>query len=115
MARRRMFSKEIVCTDKFYDLPPRAQALYFQMGMNADDDGFVSSPRSLLRLLEADKSELELLIDQGYILRYPDGVCLIADWLTNNQIRKDRYNETLFYEKMADLSVVGGRYFLPGD
>lgn len=113
MARRRMFSKDIVSTDKFYALPIRAQLLYFQLGMNADDDGFVSSPRGVMRLIKAAVTDLQLLSERGYIILYPDGVCLISDWLTNNQLRSDRHTPTVQYEKMADLTVISGRYYLP--
>ena len=44
MANKRMFSVDVVETDAFLDLPPKTQALYFHLGMRADDDGFVSSP-----------------------------------------------------------------------
>ena len=45
MARRRMFSLDVVDTDRFLDMPSSTQALYFHLGMRADDDGFVASPK----------------------------------------------------------------------
>lgn len=39
MARRRMFSLDVVDTDRFLDMPSSTQALYFHLGMRADDDG----------------------------------------------------------------------------
>ena len=45
MARRRMFSLDVVDTDRFLDMPTSAQNLYYSLGMRADDDGFVSNPR----------------------------------------------------------------------
>ena len=44
MANKRMFSVNVTETDAFYNLSAKAQALYFHLGMHADDDGFVSSP-----------------------------------------------------------------------
>ena len=41
MARRRMFSLDVVDTDAFLDMPSSAQNLYFHLGMRADDEGFV--------------------------------------------------------------------------
>ena len=41
MAKRRMFSLDIVDTDSFLDMPASTQNLYFHLGMRADDDGFV--------------------------------------------------------------------------
>ena len=40
MANKRMFSKEITNTDRFQSMKLSAQALYFHLGINADDDGF---------------------------------------------------------------------------
>ena len=39
MVERRMFHTAVVESDAFLDLPPGAQALYFHLGMHADDDG----------------------------------------------------------------------------
>ena len=39
MADRRMFHRLVIESDKFLDLPIGAQALYFHLGMQADDDG----------------------------------------------------------------------------
>ena len=44
MAKRRMFSLDVVDTDRFLDMPATTQNLYFHLGMRADDDGFVGSP-----------------------------------------------------------------------
>lgn len=38
MANKRMFSIDVVDTDKFLDMPVSTQALYFHFGMRADDD-----------------------------------------------------------------------------
>ena len=53
MANRRMFSLDVVDTDRFLDMSASAQALYFHLGMRADDDGFVSSPRKIATVIDA--------------------------------------------------------------
>lgn len=54
MAQKRMFSLQIVGTDKFCDMPTSAQCLYFRLGLHGDDDGFVANPnRELKERLEA--------------------------------------------------------------
>lgn len=40
MAEKRMFSTKIINSDPFKEMPLSAQALYFHLGMNADDEGF---------------------------------------------------------------------------
>ena len=103
MATRRMFSKQLTDTDHFLDLPVKAQALYFHLGMHADDDGFVTGPRRVARLIGADEKELKLLEKQGYLLSFPDGTVVIVHWRVNNYIRRDRYVPTMCREEAAAL------------
>lgn len=49
MAVRRIFSVDVIDTDDFLELPSSAQALYFHLGMRADDNGFVSSPNKIIK------------------------------------------------------------------
>ena len=41
MAQRRMFNKSITNSSKFLKMPMSSRLLYYDLGMNADDDGFV--------------------------------------------------------------------------
>ena len=43
MAEKRMFSRELVESDQFLELPLSAQGLYMHICMEADDDGFVNN------------------------------------------------------------------------
>lgn len=61
MANRRMFSLDVVDTDRFLDMSASAQALYFHLGMRADDDGFVSSPRKIAIEQRRDAAVLDIL------------------------------------------------------
>ena len=74
MAVRRMFSVNIVNSDAFLELPAGAQALYFHLNMRADDDGFVNSPRGVMRMAGAAEADLQRLIDKGYLLPFDNGV-----------------------------------------
>ena len=62
MANKRMFCLDIVNSDAFLDMPLSAQALYFHLGMRADDDGFIGNPKSIQRLAGASQDDLMLLI-----------------------------------------------------
>ncbi|WP_430611204.1 hypothetical protein IGL01_002325 [Enterococcus sp. DIV0340] len=111
MANRRMFSKDVVDSDKFLDMPPTAQNLYFHLGIHADDDGFVSSPKKVQRSATASNDDLTSLISKGFIIPFETGVVVITDWHLNNQIRKDRYKETIYQEEKANLLLTnGGKY-----
>lgn len=59
MANRRMFSLSVIDTDKFLDMPVSSQLLYFHLGMRADDDGFVSSPKRIARTTNCGDDEFE--------------------------------------------------------
>ena len=115
MARRRMFSLDIVDTDAFLDLPASSQSLYFHLGMRADDDGFISSPRRIASTVNASADDLKLLIAKGFIIPFASGVCVVRDWRINNYIQRDRYTPTLYAEEKSQLeSGKNGRY-LPLD
>ena len=43
MANRRMFSKTIVESARFIKMPVSSQALYFHLGVLADDEGVVEA------------------------------------------------------------------------
>ena len=62
MAERRMFAKTIIASDDFLDMPMSARLLYFSLGMFADDDGFVNSPKSIMRQVGASNDDMNLLI-----------------------------------------------------
>ena len=47
MAEKRMLSKKVLDTDAFLDMPLSAQALYFHLVINADDEGFGGNPKRI--------------------------------------------------------------------
>ena len=105
MARRRMFSLDVVNTDKFLDLPSSSQALYFHLGMRADDEGFVSSPKRITSTVNCSADDLKLLIAKGFIIPFDSGVCVLTDWRKNNYIQSDRCTPTAFISERAQLYV----------
>lgn len=106
---------DIVDTDMFLDLPVSSQALYFHLGMRADDDGFVSSPKRIAATINASSDDLKLLVAKGFVIPFDSGVCVIRDWQLNNFIRKDRYAPTIYAAEKSMLFLDGERYSLtPG-
>lgn len=99
MAKRRMFSLDVVDTDNFLDLPASSQALYFHLGMRADDDGFIASPKKITALVNCSQDDFKLLLAKGYIIPFESGICVVTDWNINNYIQKDRYHETIYLEE----------------
>jgi len=113
MANRRMFSMDIVGADKFLDMPASAQALYFHLGMRADDDGFLASPVSVLRMIGSCKDDLTLLAAKGFVIPFASGVCVIRHWGINNYIQSDRYHPTIHAEEKAQLVKTRNTYDFP--
>lgn len=110
MANRRMFSLDVVDTDIFLDLPISSQALYFQLGMRADDDGFISSPKKIAAMIGANQDDLKLLIAKGFVIALDDGIVVIRHWKQNNYIQRDRYRKTVYQQQMAALAINNGVY-----
>ncbi|MGX5165550.1 hypothetical protein ACWKST_07065 [Limosilactobacillus reuteri] len=104
MAQRRMFSQKVTETDKFLDMGMTAQSLYFHLGMNADDDGFVGNPKSIKRMIGASEDDLKALVEKDYLIVFDDGVVVIKDWLVSNYVKKDRYTPTIYTD---DRKLIG--------
>ena len=105
MAERRMFAKTIVLSDAFLDMPLSARCLYFTLGMLADDDGFVNSPKSIMRQAGASTDDLNLLMAKRFILAFDSGIIVIKHWRIHNYIQKDRYKESKYIDEKSTLTL----------
>ena len=103
MAKKRMFSTDIIHNDVFLDMPVSSQLLYIHLCMMADDYGFVS-PKRVMRMIGATDDDLKILIAKRYVLTFPSGVVVIKHWLVNNTIRKDRSHATTFQDEFKSLT-----------
>lgn len=115
MANRRMFSLSVVDTDKFLEMPATTQLLYFHLGMRADDDGFVSSPRKVLSFTNCTNDDLKVLISKGYIIPFESGIVVITHWKQHNYIQSDRYRKTIHTEERKQLELVENVYMMNPD
>lgn len=105
MAERRMISKKITDTDAFLDMPLSSQALYFHFIQNADDDGFVASPNSILRKIGANRNDYDVLVGKKFIIQFENGICVIKHWRIHNYIQSDRYIPTTYQEQLKELEL----------
>ena len=99
MAERRMFAKTIIDSDAFLDMPMSARLLYYDLAMRADDDGFVNSPKKIMRMVGATQDDLSILALRKFIIPFDNGIVVIKHWYIHNYIRKDTYNETPYKEQ----------------
>lgn len=100
-----MFSKSIVLSDAFLDMPATTRCLYFTLSMVADDDGFVDSPKSIMRQCGASDDDLKVLCGKKFVLPFESGIIVIKHWRINNFLRKDRHKATNYTEELATLEV----------
>ena len=105
MAERRMFAKTIIDSDAFLDMPVTARLLYYDLGMRADDDGFINSPKKIMRITGASSDDMNILIMRKFIIPFDSGVVVIKHWRIHNYIRKDTYVETKYKDEKEQLML----------
>ena len=105
MAERRMFTRSVVDSDAFLEMPLSAQALYFHLNMRADDDGFVNNAKSITNYVSATPDDLSILIAKRFVICFNSGVIVIKHWKIHNTLKSDRYHPTDFQEELAKICV----------
>lgn len=105
MAHKRMFSKDITTSDAFREMPASSQALYFHLGMEADDDGFLDNYKGLMRAINASEDDLRVLIGKRFLILFPSKVIVVKHWRINNTVRLDRYSATKHTEEKGALII----------
>ena len=111
MAERRMFSKTIIDSDDFLEMPLTTQSLYFHLSMRADDDGFVNNPMKIQRMIGAYDDDRERLISKNFIIPFASGIVVIRHWKIHNYIQKDRYKGTLYKDEKDTLFLDENRVY----
>ena len=99
MADKRMFSKSVVESDAFYDMPTSTQTLYFHFNMNADDEGFVENPKNIMTLCKSSPEDLRILGEKNFIIMFESKIIVIKHWKINNNLRSDRFKPTNYIEE----------------
>ena len=110
VATKRMFALEIIDDQAFTDKSSSAQALYFHLGMIADDEGFVNNPKNAQAKAHASDDDLRVLTAKNFVIFIRDGLVVITDWKANNYIQKDRFKPTRYQEEKNLLECVNGKY-----
>jgi hypothetical protein len=81
------------------------QALYFWLGLKADDDGFIGNPNMATRNVGASSDDLKLLIAKGFLIQFADGVVVVKHWRMHNTLSANRYKETKYLEDKSILKI----------
>ena len=103
MASRRMFSLRIINTARFLKMPISSQALYFHLGLHADDDGIVEA-FTVIKSTGCSEDDLRVLVSKGFVqVLNEDLVAYITDWNENNQIRADRKIDSIYKDLLISM------------
>lgn len=112
MAQKRMFSRQITESDAFLDLPLSAQCLYFHLSLSADDEGFISSGKRIVRAIGAEDDDLSRLVESGFLFFFPEANVYVdrAFWL-NNALRSDRFHPTTYQQQRKQLTLTENKVY----
>ena len=86
MAEKRMFSNQIIDSDSFLDMPATSQNLYFHLAMRADDEGFINSPKKIMRSIGANENDFDVLVAKGFLIGFESKIYVIKHWWVHNYI-----------------------------
>lgn len=99
-----MFDRAIVDTDRFMDLPMSGKAIYFLLGMEADDEGFVSY-KKVIRIHGGNEDDVKILTAKGFLIKFDSGVVVITDWNKNNWLDERRTKPTEYQKERRMISI----------
>ena len=105
LANRRMFSLRIINSARFLQMGTESQALYFHLGMRADDDGVVEA-YPVIKMLGIAPDIMKILVAKNFVkVLNEDQVCLITDWNEHNTIRADRKINSIYTPMLESIGV----------
>lgn len=106
-----MFDRAIIDTDRFMDLSMSAKALYFLLGMEADDEGFVSY-KKIMRIHGGNEDDIKILVAKSFLIIFESGVVVITDWNKNNWLDTRRIRPTEYQNEKSLLHLTKDRKYL---
>ena len=119
MASRRMFSKRLINSAKFLKMPISSQALYFHLGLHADDDGIVEA-YPILNSVGCSEDDLRVLVAKNLaqnIVKDCHGFSL-KDALKLEESLKKLGSDTVFVSRIRAEkrrpSLFGNKYTFVG-
>jgi hypothetical protein len=105
MANRRMFSIDVIGSDQFIAMPASSQALYFHIGIHAQNKGVVRNIKSISRMLGCTDSDIFNLHANGFIMVSDDGY-KITHWYENNGIGETAKNRNNYEYRQWRMKVL---------
>lgn len=101
-----MISKTVTQTQRFLQMPLEAQALYFHLIQNADDDGIVEA-FPIVRMIGANEDNLKLLQVKNFVKPLNEEmVYFIIDFFEQNQIKSNQYKKSIYQSLLSEEDKV---------
>lgn len=106
-----MFSKDITGSDAFLEMPASSQALYFHLGMEADDDGFIGNPKKVMRVMGVNEDDMKILLTKKFILAFESGIVVVKHHRINNKWDSHNCKRTIYLEEFSELRIKENRAY----
>lgn len=111
---RRIIDSSVTEADRFVDMPATSQALYLHLYMHADNDGFVESANGVRRMCGATPDDLTVLAAKGFVILWPDGVCLMAHWRVGNKLAEGRRGTSRYAPRLSEVTETTAKVYEGG-
>ena len=99
-----MFSIRLINSARFLKMPISSQALYFHLGLMADDDGIVEA-YNVIKTVGCTEDDLKILVAKDFVqVLNEDLVAYIKDWGENNSIRPDRKIDSIYKDLLVSVN-----------
>ena len=115
MANKRFINRNVCTADLFTDLPHRAQLLYIRLNLEADDEGFIGNSKQVLAMVGAEKEDLDLLVDIGYLIPFDSKVYAIKHWWVHNRHDTRAMKPTLYTAEKSLIVEAEDGIYIPSD
>lgn len=97
MKLKRSFSNNVIDSVKFLKMTPEARLLYFDLGMKANDNGYVDAYR-VIKVTDSSIGYLQELIEKCFVKQVGDWNELkIIHWIENNGTDNKRRGGKRFF------------------
>lgn len=110
MAEHISIAQSVISKDSFIDMPINARGLYFHLCMEASDNGILINPKAITRAVGATIDDLNVLLDNNYIIPFNDGIKIIhwENHKNDNKVSKKRI--TYSYRKWRESVLKRDKY-----
>ena len=103
---------EILVRDNFIRMSHNTQMLYIHLCLNADDEGFCSNVKSIMKVLDCTIESIDLLHKERYIINFESGVVVIKHWFHHNKIPERRIKSSKHIKEREKLILINNEYEL---